>query len=98
MNQDILPAATKILNKAHEAIVDRQQRYGSPEAVFAETAQAWTNLLGAMVTAEDVALAMIQLKVIRWKNGSKGLDNLVDIAGYAALLAELNNSGSPKQQ
>lgn len=67
---------------------DRGEAYGHPMDNFGQTADFWTTLFAAKLregvrfTAEDVALAMIQVKVSRQTHVPKR-DNLVDIAGYA---------------
>lgn len=67
---------------------DRGDAYGHPIDNFTQTANLWNTTFaaklreGAAFTAEDVALAMIQVKVSRQTHVPKR-DNLVDIAGYA---------------
>jgi hypothetical protein len=71
---------------------DRQKDYGHPADDFARTALMWTAVLaaklrdGAMVTASDVPLCMIAVKLARQSHRHKR-DNLVDIAGYARTAA-----------
>jgi len=85
-NESILAEAQRITS------TDRQDDYGHPADDFARTALMWTGILatklrdGAAVTAMDVPLCMISLKVAR--EGHKHTrDNLVDIAGYARTAA-----------
>lgn len=67
---------------------DRGDAYGHPLDNFTQTADLWNAIFakklgeGQHFTAEDVALAMIQVKVSRQTHVPKR-DNLVDIAGYA---------------
>lgn len=67
---------------------DRQADYGHPADDFAKTALMWTGILagklrkGAVITAMDVPLCMIAVKLARQVHRHKR-DNLVDIAGYA---------------
>ncbi len=71
---------------------DRQTDYGHPRDDFARTAAMWTAILarrlrdGEALTAMDVPLCMIALKVARQTHRHKR-DNLVDIAGYARTAA-----------
>ena len=71
---------------------DRQNDYGDPADDFARTARMWTGILagrlrdGAEVTAMDVPLCMIAVKLARQAHRHKR-DNLVDIAGYARTAA-----------
>ena len=49
----------------------------------------------ANITAVDVALMMILLKISRNNQGRKiNMDNFVDMAGYAAIAGEIIDSGS----
>ena len=61
---------------------DRRKDYAHPVHDFGRTAELWSTLLGVKVTARQVGLCMIALKLSRQVNKPK-LDNLVDIAGYA---------------
>ena len=71
---------------------ERRQDYGHPAEDFAHTALMWTGILapklrdGAVITAMDVPLCMIAVKLARQSNRHKR-DNLVDIAGYARTAA-----------
>ncbi|MBN2129327.1 MAG: DUF4406 domain-containing protein [Sedimentisphaerales bacterium] len=71
---------------------DRQNDYGPPSEDFAKTALMWTAILrdrlceGAEITAADVPLCMIAVKLARQAHRHKR-DNLVDIAGYAQTAA-----------
>jgi len=70
----------------------RQSDYGHPADDFARTARMWTGILagklrdGTQVTAADVPLCMIAVKLARQAHRHKR-DNLVDIAGYARTAA-----------
>ena len=49
----------------------------------------------ANITADDVAIMMILLKISRHTQGEKiNIDNFVDMAGYAAIAGEIGESGS----
>jgi len=64
---------------------DRQDSYGNPRADFQGTALIWNGILQhklhAPITAEDVPLLMIGLKLRREAHKHKD-DNYVDIVGY----------------
>lgn len=77
--------------EAHRIVYGRgEQEYGHPRKNFQHTADLWNaqfqNILGEgpanKFTAEDVAYALILVKLSRQENFPKR-DNMVDIAGYA---------------
>lgn len=67
---------------------DRAAAYGSAEESFGRIAAMWSAYLGITVRSRDVALMMVLLKVSR-ASGRSDPDDLIDIAGYAALAGEL---------
>lgn len=63
----------------------RQSDYGDPNVNLTRTAQMWAALVGAPITAEQVALMMIALKVSRlWHKVTP--DSLDDIDGYSEII------------
>lgn len=77
-----------LLNEAKTLVhSDRNATYGEPTQNFSDTAALWniqfSHKLREPFTADDVAQAMIGLKLARIKAANKR-DNWVDIAGYAA--------------
>lgn len=79
-----------VLGSAMEAVLnDRQTNYGTPESNFGLIADLWTAYKRVDFTPDDVAAMQILLKLARHKN-AKHLDNAVDIAGYAACMAEVD--------
>ena len=79
------PTKREILEKAAD-IVDgeRQKDYGSPEQAFKRIANLWGAYLGRELTAKDVSILMMLLKIARLMQNSEHADSWVDIAGYAA--------------
>jgi hypothetical protein len=80
-----------ILKEAEQAVYsDRAADYGTVTDNFNSIAQLWSTVLKTHVTAEQVGLCMIQVKVAREMYKQKR-DNLVDIAGYAGCLEKLSD-------
>jgi len=77
--KSVLQEADTIINGA------RQSDYGSPLQSHQRIAKFWSVILDHNVTAEEVALCMIGLKISRYLNGAQR-DSLVDIAGYAGCI------------
>lgn len=65
---------------------DRQKAYGHPLDNFTRAAQIWSVILGCEVSAEQVALCMVGMKVAREINQTKP-DTVVDGIGYFLTLA-----------
>jgi Domain of unknown function (DUF6378) len=77
------------LDLAKIAVVARGTAYGKPEDLFARIAQRWSLTLGVEVSARQVALMMIDMKIERALTDT-GVDHPIDIAGYAACLYEID--------
>jgi len=80
--EDLLQHAAGVVRK-------RRREYGEPEATFEDVATRWSQVLGTKVTASQVALCLIDLKLVRLIHDPAHLDSLVDVAGYAACLREV---------
>lgn len=85
-----------VLDEAKRCIcTDRQNQYGSPENSFNYISDLWTAYMrndkkeDVIISPTDVAIMMILLKVARTARHKSYSDNYVDMAGYAALAAEL---------
>lgn len=74
--QDILEEALSITQG------DRQEDYGDCKVELERVATLWSVIFDTTVDSNQVALAMIALKMTRQMNKNKR-DNWVDIAGYA---------------
>lgn len=83
--EDILKEAATIVNGT------RQQTYGEPEDNFATIAQMWEAYLGIPISAMDVSMMMVLLKVARvsGRPDLTTIDNFIDICGYAACGGEV---------
>jgi hypothetical protein len=81
--------AEGLLEHAAAVVTRRRTTYGDPQAMFEQVAARWSLTLGAKVTAAQVAILLIDLKVARLAGDPKHLDSVIDAAGYAACLAEV---------
>lgn len=81
----------EILHEAEKCVCgQREQDYGTPENNFQLIANLWSIYLGHDVTAIDVAMMMVMLKIARIRTGGGSGDSFVDIAGYAACGGEIS--------
>lgn len=78
-----------LLRQAAAAVANRRETYGEPAAGMEAIARRWSITLGRPVTAAEVALCLIDLKLARLAHDPSHLDSLVDVAGYAAVLREV---------
>lgn len=80
----------RILNDAKALISgDRLEAYGGARDSFKRIGDLWSVVFGKPVTPKDVALCMVLFKAARQIN-KYHRDNLVDMAGYAALIGQIN--------
>lgn len=78
------PSDENVLEEAQRIVAgDRGDDYGHPRDDFARTAGAWAALFGWDVSARQVALAMVVVKLSRLQETPDKRDSIVDIAGYA---------------
>lgn len=81
-----------LLEQAKDTVKDRGQQYGTVADNFSRTALIWSAILGTNVTAQQVGLCMIGLKVARLSYDQNAADGWVDIAGYAACGGEVTKT------
>jgi hypothetical protein len=80
-----------VLDQAKALITgERAKQHGEASETHGKIAERWSSRLGCTVTSKDVALMMIDVKLVRNQHNPTAEDNYVDIAGYAALAAELD--------
>lgn len=79
-----------LLEHAARVVADRRRLYGEPENLFEQVAKRWSFVLGIEVSAAQVALCLIDLKLARLTRDPAHLDSIVDVAGYAACLREVS--------
>jgi Domain of unknown function (DUF6378) len=81
-----------VLQQAAGVVEHRERVYGPPAESFAAVAARWSLVLGVPVTAAQVALCLIDLKLARLTRDPAHLDSIVDVAGYAACLREVTHA------
>jgi hypothetical protein len=80
----------QVLHQAGELINgQRHSDYGTAWENHERIARIWSVVLGVYVKPEQVALCMLGVKIGRLVNDIHKADSWIDIAGYAALGAEM---------
>ena len=70
---------------------DRMKVYHHPMEDFSRTALIWSAIFGHEVTAEQVALCMVGVKISRLIATPGHRDSIVDGSGYFGCLAKVRN-------
>ncbi len=83
VTSDLLVEANKLVGG------DRQKDYGDKVENHSNIAKLWSAYLDISVTAHDVALMMVLLKMARTKLGAVSRDTYVDMAAYGAIAGEI---------
>jgi hypothetical protein len=99
LHEDTTPAAEDLLLRALDVIRDRRTKYGGPRKHFAVTVALVNSLfahkLHTPLTEADWAQVMILDKLARYNGAQKTADGPIDLAGYAACLAEVDATPHP---
>lgn len=83
-----------LLDEARSVVCgDRQRDYGDARDNFKRIAALWGAVLDLDISPADVALCLALLKVSRLAHQGGHWDSWVDLAGYAALGAEVSEVG-----
>ena len=82
--------SASLLEKAAVVLEERGHAYGAADAAFEAIAARWTLTLGRPVSAAQVVLCMIDLKLVRLAHDPDHEDSLIDVIGYAALFPEVS--------
>lgn len=82
------------LDKAKELITkSRNETHGDASSQLNNTARLWTSYLGEEITAEQVAICMVLMKISRSTFGQRNPDDYVGMLGYGAIAGELSQYG-----
>lgn len=79
-------------SEARGIVANRMVRYGHPRQNFDRIAKMWEPILGRKISAEQVGLCMLAVKLARLVNKPDDKDSLDDIAGYALTMQMLADS------
>jgi len=83
LSEDPPTPAPSVCQRAHALTSGaRKDVYGHPSENFGNIAKHWSTYLGVAITAEQVAICQILLKVERLRHAPGHLDSIVDICGY----------------
>lgn len=97
MERDDPTPAQRMLADVIDVIGQRRQTYGPPAEHWAMTVAlvnaAFGSVLKAPLTISDWGLIMLLDKVARWQGPRKTADGPIDMAGYAACIAEVEGYG-----
>lgn len=86
-------ARDSVIARAQSLIsTERSEEYGDAQLSFERISDIWSTILGVRVTEKQVALMMAGLKIARLAYDPDNQDSWVDVIGYAALGAEVNET------
>ena len=68
---------------------ERQAKYGEPKQNFEDIGKRWSKILGIEVTPKQVAIMMIEFKLVRLNKTVDCYDTLLDICGYCECMSRL---------
>jgi hypothetical protein len=82
------PGVQMLLDAAH-VFDERGKTYGDAAAHWRDVALVWSSVSGAHINADTAVKMMIAVKLLRLKASPNHMDSITDIAGYAAVLANV---------
>ena len=95
--KDETSPAEQLLDKARQTVAQRRQTYGPPTEHFKKTVgminAAFSEVLKRPLTEGDWAIIMMIDKIARDQGPTPTDDTPIDMAGYAACLAECRHTG-----
>ena len=83
ITKDILKEANSLISK------DREKDYGDKVKNHENIAKLWSAYKGIEITAHDVAVMMVLLKIARSKLGAVSKDTYIDMSAYGAIAGEI---------
>lgn len=79
------------LKHVANVIAERSALYGDASTSMAAIATRWSVTLGREITAAQVVLCLLDLKLARLAHDPAHEDSAIDVCGYAALLREVTS-------
>ena len=89
---------SEILSEAKNLVNgDRHKDYGDKVENHNNIAKLWSAYKGIEITAHDVAIMMVLLKIARTKLGAVSRDTYIDMSAYGAIAGEIKFK-EPKEE
>ena len=88
--------AEMFLRYVAQVIAERSTQYGDATGNMTAIARRWSATLGREISPAQVVICLLDLKLARLAHDPSHEDSVVDICGYAALLAEI--AKTPEQE
>ena len=86
------------MSTSEPILVERGKQWGDPVYTHERIARVWSGILNFQVSAHDVALCMVGLKLVRAAVSPAEPDSYTDAKGYADIAMMIANPKHPKLQ
>ena len=86
------------MSTSEPILVERGKQWGDPVYTHERIARVWSGILNFQVSAHDVALCMVGLKLVRAAVNPAEPDSYTDAKGYADIAMMIANPKHPKLQ
>ena len=80
------------LRHVAQVIAERSVQYGDAGSNMSAIARRWSATLGREISPAQVVICLLDLKLARLAHDPAHEDSVVDVCGYAALLAEITRT------
>ena len=84
----------KVLQTSASVLNDRAAQYGDETACFDRIATIASTILGKNLTAYDISIIMVAMKLGRLREARQKVDTYVDAINYVAFAAQFAPAGS----
>ena len=84
--------AEMFLRHVAQVIAERSVQYGDAGSNMSAIARRWSATLGREISPAQVVICLLDLKLARLAHDPAHEDSVVDVCGYAALLAEITRT------